>query len=186
MAYITEESNISLENLVAVSMRNGGVDSKITQTFTANRTYTLQALVFFVGAFEPPPSVSVAGGIYSVSGGEPNAKLEDFTMIATQDRGISQEEIAILDSPLELTEGVQYAIVMNEPTSGFFYTAYRSEGGSTYAGGVGLRYTEGSWGALPSNNDFYFRTYSSFSLTPTPSHEAEGIVLFPTLGWVID
>ncbi len=186
MAYITEESNTSLVNLSSVTMWSAGTFSKIAQTFTANRTYTLQAVVFFVGAFEPPPPVSATGGIYSVSGGEPNAKLEDFTIIATVDRGVSQEEIAVLDSPLELTEGIQYAIVVNAPTSGFLYTAYRSEGESTYAGGIGLRYTGGAWGALPSDSDFYFKTYSSYSLTPTPLHEASGIVLFPTLSWVVD
>ncbi len=184
MTYTIEESNTGSENLVSVTMWNSGTYSKVAQIFTANRDYTLQAIALFVAAFTPP--LNTTGGIYSVSGGEPNAKLEDFTITATKVTGSNQEETAVLDSPLELTEGVQYAIVVNEPASDFFYVTYRNTGSSTYAGGPGLRYTGGAWGALPNDADFYFITYSTFSLTPTPGDTSTGIKLYPTLSWVID
>ncbi len=34
--------------------------------------------------------------------------------------------------------------------------------------------------------DLYFETYSAYSLTPIPAHEATGVVLFPTLSWTVD
>ena len=186
MALKIEEINIGSVNFGTVGMSFGGVISKITQTFTANRTYTLQAIVLRVAA--NPPPLGTTGGIYSVSGGVPNVKLEDFTIIATNPPEGRKEEIAVLDSPLELTGETQYAIVVNEPASSSFEINYLRAGQSTYEGGIGLRFAIGAWQNLDPGfeSDFYFITYSSFSLTPTPSDEATGTVLFPTLSWVVD
>ena len=184
MAFVTEESNTATETLSSTTMFNGGSITNIAQTFAANRDYTLQAVVLYVAANSPP--LSTSGGIYSVSGGEPNSKLEDFTITATQDTGSFQEETATLDSPLALTEGVEYAIVLDAPASDFFSVAFLNTGSSSYPNGIGLRKSSGSWSALSSNHDYYFRTYSTFSLTPTPGNAATGIALYPTLSWVVD
>ncbi len=183
MAYLTEESNIS-GTIVGRAITNGGVYEKFAQIFTANRDYTLQAIALFLAAFTPP--LNTTGGIYSVSGGEPNAKLEDFTATATKGVGSGQEETIVLDSPLELSEGIQYAIVIDQPASDFFYVGYLHEAGSSYPDGVGLWRISSSWSAISNNNDWYFKTLSAFSLTPTPSNEATGTILFPTLSWVVD
>jgi len=180
MAYIIEESNISSENLAASALFDGGAVTKNAQTFAANRNYTLQAIALHVFAFTPP--LSTTGGIYSVSGGEPDVRLEDFTITATQGLGNGQEEIAILNSPLVLTENVQYAIVIDAPTTDYFYWSY-IHAGSTYANGAGFNLFSGTWTPLTGDDDYYFKTLSIFSLAPTPENGTAGIVLYPTLSW---
>ena len=185
MAYQTEESNTG-GVLGSQALFPGGPLSKLAQIFTANRNYTLQAMGLFIAAFTPP--LNTSGGIYSVSGGEPDSLLKSFTATATQGLGTGQEETVVLDSPLSLSTGVQYAIVLNTPASDFFYWFARLTGNSSYPDGAGLRkvVSSGLWVALADDEDFYFKTFSSFSLTPTPANTASGIVLFPTLSWVID
>lgn len=185
MAYQTEESNTG-GTLGSQSLFTGGPLSKLAQTFTASRDYTLQAVGLFISAFTPP--LNTSGGIYSVSGGEPNSLLKSFTATATQNDGNAKEETIVLDSPLDLSNGVQYAIVLNTPATDFFRWYARLTGNSSYPDGVGLRLvvSSGLWVALQDDEDFHFRTFSSFSLTPTPGNTATGVALFPTLSWVID
>ena len=185
MAYRTEESNTG-GPLGSQSLFSGGPLSKLAQIFTANRDYTLQAVGLTINAFTPP--LNTSGGIYSVSGGEPNSLLKSFTATATQGDGNAIEETIVLDSPLDLSNGVQYAIVLNTPATDFFRWFARLTGNSSYPDGAGLRkvVSSGLWAALPDDEDFYFKTFSLYTLTPTPGDTAIGIVLYPFLSWTVD
>ena len=171
----------------ATSIQLGSTITKTMMTFTATSSYTLARIGAWVGISIPPNDTP--GGIYSVSGGLPNVLLESFTM--TVDAFEEEETFALLDTPLDLSSGVQYAIVFDF-AGGFVFTFVNGDRdfvSDPYPGGQWLRYRDGvGWDDIFGSGDMnmYFKTYSEFSLTPTPGDESTGIVLFPTLSWVID
>lgn len=164
--------------------------TKVMQTFTTSEAYTLARIGIWIGR-DPYPG-DISGGIYSVSGGLPNVLLESFTITVTGWLNPGQELFALLDSPLELSSGVQYAIVLDWPGSGIqgYLHGVRDLETDRYVGGESLSYrvSSGEW-ENPSGTgfvDMYFKTYSSYSLTPIPGHTATGIKLYPTLSWAVD
>ncbi|KKK68800.1 hypothetical protein LCGC14_2940430 [marine sediment metagenome] len=162
--------------------------TKVAQIFTASETYTIARLGLHLGANPYPADVS--GGIYSVSNGIPNNLLTAFTITVSNFLSSAQVEYAVLDTPIELDSGTQYAVVLDWISGAFQVGAGRFFDEDHYPGGEGLSYDSRipEWGNPFGSGylDLYFETYSSYSLTPTPAHEATGIVLFPTLSWTVD
>ncbi len=161
--------------------------TKVTQIFTASETYTITRLGLYLGASPYPANVS--GGVYNVSNGIPDNLLTAFTITVSNFLSSSQLEYTVFDTPIELDSGTQYAIVLNWVSGTFRVGAGRFFDNDHYLGGEGLAYDSRipEW-VNPFGSgylDLYFETYSSYSLTPTPSHESTGIVLFPTLSWTV-
>ena len=185
MAYILKDSFTSVST-------GSGLSSTVTKTmmtFTPSESYTLVRIGAWIG-ISPYPN-DTPGGIYSVSGGLPNILLESFTMTVTSFVNPGQETFTLLDSPLALSSGIQYAIVFDYAGSAITTKLYghRDFVSDPYPGGKWMRFRIGTgWEDIFGSGDMnmYFKTYSEYSLSPTPSHEATGVLLFPTLSWTVD
>ncbi len=184
MSYLIEDQYVETGGGAGVG---GGFITRGAQTFTASSDYTIARVGLNLKSFDENNTVS--GAIYSTSGGTPNSSLRTFTIAANP--GTFGVVYALLNSPLELSEGVMYAIVLFVPSPPTFisWSDDFAQGGD-YTGGLGWWYVVNdpvygtTWISIAY--DRHFITFSEYSLSPTPSHEATGIVLFPTLSWVVD
>ena len=187
MAYTLKDS---FTDGVGSNMSLTSIYTKVMQTFTTSEEYTLTRIGVWIGRNPYPGNIS--GGIYSVSGGLPNSLLESFTMTVTGFSSPGQETFALLDSPLELSSEVQYAIVFDWPGGGVQGDLYgdRNFDSDKYAGGQWLAYRlltttwENPYGS--GFVDMYFKTYSERIIKlSTPTNTDTGILLQPLLQWTI-
>ena len=164
--------------------------TKHFQSFTAEENYTAVRIGLKAGWSFPGAGYSLPGGIYTVSGGLPDVELSSFGVGPFGHASNPTIERGLLDSPVEITAGTQYMIFLGPNTNkDFSIFGRRGFGNNYYPGGLWKIYdsripgwiepTGGDW-------DMYFEIYSEFSLTPTPSDAATGIVLSPTLSWEVD
>ncbi len=165
----------------------GGFIQKVAQTFTASSDYTMARVGLKLKAFDENNTIN--GAIYSTSAGVPNASLRTFIIEATV--GSFDTTYALLNSSLELSEGAVYAVVLFVPGSPtFIFWNDNIVTGTPYAGGQGYWYVvnDPTYGTtwLVANQDRHFIIFSEYSLSPTPSHEAIDILVFPVLSWVVD
>lgn len=136
------------------------------QTFTASRNYNITALKLTLSRHATNAPGTITVGIAATTGGVPiddnpvNELASGTTDGDTLSVGTSYElrEI-VLDTPVALTSGVQYAIIVRAAgVNPSFNWAYRL--GGSYSGGMVYTSadTGGSWTAY-STYDFLFATY---------------------------
>ena len=184
MSYLIEDQFTGTSGGAGIQ---GGFIAKVAQTFTASNAYTIARVGLKLKAFDENNTIN--GAIYSTSAGVPNSSLRTFTIEANS--GAFGTTYALLNSPLEISEGAVYAIVLTSPVSPTFVQwGDNIITGTPYDGGQGYWYVvnDPTFGTtwLVANQDRHFIIFSEYSLSPTPSHEATGTILFPTLSWVVD
>ncbi len=161
---------------------------KCMQTFTASESYTLSRIEINVAGRITAPGVGY-GGVYTLSGGVPDVLLSSFTFPISNYLTPTVEE-TLLDTPVELTEGTQYAIVLlYNPAFSYYIHGEGNTVKGEYLGGEWFFYSDffDEWrSSLGEEGDMYFKCYEEIVVTPTPGHETTGISLYPLLSWIIE
>lgn len=150
------------------------------QTFTASENYTLQQVNLALARYSTGYTIRV--GIYAVSSGFPTgSELAgadfDATSVSTNYSSPTFVEVA-LETPLELTQGTEYAIQIS--ASGSTSTeriAFIGYYPGAYADGVASYYT-GSWNS--ATPEAWFQTVGE-SITETSTSTAFTIEIFYAL-----
>ena len=160
------------------------------QSFTAEDSYTAVRVGIKAGWTFPEAGHPIHGGLYTVSGGLPDVELSSFTFSEFGHVSNLTIERTLLDTPVEIEGGTQYLILLEHETSiNFAISGRRGFGIDYFPGGQWELYSFilGEWGEPGGGPwDMYFELYSEYSLSPTPSHEAIDILVFPVLSWVVD
>lgn len=136
--------------------------NKLAQTFTPTSAYDLEAIAIRTTTQVVP--TTVAGGIYAVDGNHKptGGALATFTFNLTIPTGSPGWVIANLDSAIELTAGIEYAIVLEGHSGDDTWWWWKNGPEPTeYVGYVPWLWTvaEG-WQGYFTYRDFFFRLYS--------------------------
>ena len=128
-----------------------------------------------------------------MSGGLPDVLLASFTLTVPGFVSPGTEEFALLDSPLDLSSGVQYALVVEwggPPVTAFSLGGRRTGVSDPYPGGNWLRYHKNNgWEDIFETGfmNMYFKTYSETRkmILSVPADTDTGITTHPLLQWTI-
>lgn len=132
------------------------------QIFTALETYKITSIRTLMCEVGTPADMTV--GIYSLSGGYPDALLTSGATIHAGDISTSYEWYEVALTPYTLTAGVQYAIVFTSDCADYS-NEYRwacDSSSPTYTGGAWIYKRSGSWGT--SDIDFMFETVGEYGI----------------------
>ncbi len=132
------------------------------QTFTANQTYTIGSLKLKLSRFGTPGNVTVS--IRATAGGAPSGAdlcVETFDGDTLSALPTYEWKEVTFSSPVELTSGVTYAIVVRVVTSTLYWG--RDSTSSTYSGGGFYQSANAGvdWSLWSDTEDAMFETYSA-------------------------
>jgi hypothetical protein len=128
------------------------------QTFTPSVTHTIFAVKILISKWNPPGIITLS--IRATSAGLPTGA--DLCIATTDGNTLSGNEwrIFYLVSPIRLSAGTQYALVVRVPTGSWSYWVAWNYTGNSYANGEVVSSTDSgaTWSGDPSH-DFYFEEW---------------------------
>ncbi len=163
----------------AIDTEYAMADYGAAQTWVAGASYTLTEVWLRMANSSPAYNGTLTLDLYSVSGGEPNAKIATLWSGSVNSWGTVQSWRALTGISQAITNGVTYAHVVTLSPSRDATHYIRWSGKTGYAGGVG--YQEDPDGTYTDATiDWHFVNYGAVSLptkadTPSPANNATGV-----------